>query len=127
MSASNTRSARFATFRKVWLVPDVYPLLGALGAAAGLIVYFSYHKLFRDPSVVVSRRLRNAGFFEQFDSRPQDIGHMTGLAHVSKKWSTRMLDPTDYNHIHAYNTPEVIEREHRRVMIAEEHEKLPPV
>mmetsp|Transcript_15314 Transcript_15314/g.41157 ORF Transcript_15314/g.41157 Transcript_15314/m.41157 type:complete len:129 (-) Transcript_15314:171-557(-) len=116
---SSARNARLAELRKIWLIPDAYPMIAALGVLAGLVTYFGYNKLCHDPTVVVSRKLRNAGFFAQFDSRPRDIGHLTGLAHASKAWSTRIFDKTEPNHIHELNTERYLESEHRRIHLAE--------
>mmetsp|Transcript_7671 Transcript_7671/g.20333 ORF Transcript_7671/g.20333 Transcript_7671/m.20333 type:complete len:125 (+) Transcript_7671:243-617(+) len=95
---------RFAAWRSVWLQPEAYPIVGAVSVALAGACYFGYHKLVHDPTVVTSRSLRNAGFQAQFDARPQDIGHMTGLAHISKQWSTRVFDKQEANPIRLYNT-----------------------
>mmetsp|Transcript_2763 Transcript_2763/g.6064 ORF Transcript_2763/g.6064 Transcript_2763/m.6064 type:complete len:127 (-) Transcript_2763:558-938(-) len=115
MVAIGLALSRMGAWKRVWVKPEVYPIVGAVAVGLGAAGYFGYHKLVHDPTVVMSKRLRNAGFNEQFDARPRDIGHMTGLAHVSKNWSTRMLDKHEPNQIHLYNTAAYLDIEKKRI------------
>lgn len=61
------RMSAWNTFRKVWLLPEVYPLIGAMGVATGLAGFAIYNKA-NDSIVTWNKNKRtNADYFDNID------------------------------------------------------------
>lgn len=60
--------ARPVTFFQRWVKPDVYPLIGAMGAGLGFMVYTSARTIFA-PDVFLNKELRTDNNGEMCDDR----------------------------------------------------------
>jgi len=113
--------AAYKAWSRVWLIPEAYPIVGAVGVGIAAGAYFSYHKLFRDVSVVLNKDLRSHGLEDQVNNRPRDIGHTTELHRAAPTWSARVFQK-ESNPIQRYNTPAFLARE--KQMIAEAQQQF---
>lgn len=59
-------ASNWAYFRKHWIKPEVYPLIGSMAAALGVCGAAMLNKV-RDPSVTWNKTKRGAGLVEQLD------------------------------------------------------------
>ncbi|OSX78673.1 hypothetical protein BU14_0103s0017 [Porphyra umbilicalis] len=53
--------SKWANFKRYYVRPEVFPLVGAVGTAVGLFFFFGVHKASADPTVTWDKDVRNAG------------------------------------------------------------------
>eukprot|EP00186_Timspurckia_oligopyrenoides_P001902 CAMPEP_0182447146 /NCGR_PEP_ID=MMETSP1172-20130603/12023_1 /TAXON_ID=708627 /ORGANISM="Timspurckia oligopyrenoides, Strain CCMP3278" /LENGTH=114 /DNA_ID=CAMNT_0024643463 /DNA_START=64 /DNA_END=408 /DNA_ORIENTATION=+ len=63
----------FQEFRKVWLIPEAYPIILSAGLAVGLGGYLVTKKLFRDPAVAMTREERLGSIPAQYANGRKNV------------------------------------------------------
>lgn len=66
-------ASKWLTFRRHYVRPEVYPLVGAVGTAVCLSVFFLVHKASDDPTVTWERESRAAGIGGGLGRDPADV------------------------------------------------------
>lgn len=65
--------SKWAAFKLHYVRPEMYPLVGAVGTALGLSVFFLGHKAHGDPTVTWERGARSAGTGGGLGRDPSDV------------------------------------------------------
>ncbi len=93
----------WAQFRKTWVKPEVYPLIGSMVAALGVCGASIVNKL-SQPTLTFNKSARKGGIFEQFEG----IDEVTpGMANWSKSKSQSIFD----------SSTEIIQNKHEHLVV----------
>jgi len=59
--AARQSLSKWANFKRYYVRPEIYPLVGAVGTAVGLFFFFGAHKAAADPTITWDKDMRHAG------------------------------------------------------------------
>mmetsp|Transcript_20540 Transcript_20540/g.35424 ORF Transcript_20540/g.35424 Transcript_20540/m.35424 type:complete len:102 (+) Transcript_20540:121-426(+) len=86
-----------SSFAKIWLKPEVYPVVAAVAVGCGFSAYIITRKSIFDPSVTLSKSDRTTGLHSAYESKEVTTGWWSRF----KESSPRILDKQSYNPIMA--------------------------
>lgn len=91
--------ATFATMAPfAWIIPDVYPVITALGLAVGLTMYSGSHCLYNNPEVFINKKQRNDPVAENAEwfKRKSDMYGQSAFRSIGKAYGKPQIFPNDY-------------------------------